>query len=767
VQSFSYPGLILNRGLCVGNLRLRTKFLLSLLAISAGLTAATLLIVSYNVRKRVRENIREDVRNSVANYQSFQAQQEESLTRSAALLANLPNVRALMTTEDEATIEDASTDVWKLSGSDLLVLANRTGNVVALRASASHLDSATAQKLLRQSLDLSESKGWWFGGGHLYEVWIQPIYFGAASQNMMVGLLAVGHEVNSHAAGEFASVASSEVAFNFEGAPVASTLNPALQSELARQTREHGQTLSGDVQEIQLGSELYLAKTVGLSPKGGPLVSLTVLKSFDKATLFLSELNHVLIGLGLFSILAGSALVFWISHTFTQPLENLVAGVRALGQGDFSYPLDTRGGDEVAEVTEAFIRMRASLENTRLEQKKLEERLRQAHKMEAVGRLAGGVAHDFNNLLTIIRGNSDLLKDREGADAFHQKCVEQIQKAAGRAVSMTRQLLAFSRMQVLQPRVIDLNGVVGEMGKMLPRLIGEHIEYAFAPDPKLAAVKADPGQIEQVILNLAVNARDAMPMGGKLSVLTANVSMDKVEAAKRPPMTPGPYILLSVTDTGHGMDDITKAHIFEPFFTTKEVGKGTGLGLATVYGVVKQSGGFIWVDSSPGVGTTFEIYLPQVEGKAVSIDLEEKPSAIPGGSETVLVVEDEAGVRELACQFLRVKGYNVLEAGGGPDALEVARRYQGAIHLLLSDMVMPKMSGGDLAARLKEIRPEIRIAFMSGYSEFSSGDVGKSFPDAPVLQKPFSPTSLVEIVREALTRPLATPSRAGSELQVT
>jgi len=332
---------------------------------------------------------------------------------------------------------------------------------------------------------------------------------------------------------------------------------------------------------------------------------------------------------------------------------------------------------------------------------------------------------------------------------------------------MTRQLLAFSRMQVLQPRVIDLNGVVGEMGKMLPRLIGEHIEYTFTPDQKLATVKADPGQIEQVILNLAVNARDAMPMGGKLSVLTANVLMDGAEAAKRPPMTPGPYILLSVTDTGHGMDDATKAHIFEPFFTTKEVGKGTGLGLATVYGVVKQSGGFIWVDSSPGVGTTFEIYLPQVEGKAVNVDLEEKPSAIPGGSETVLVVEDEAGVRELACQFLRVKGYNVLEAGGGPDALEVARRYQGVIHLLLSDMVMPKMSGDDLAARLKEIRPEIRIAFMSGYSEFSRGDVGKGFPDAPVLQKPFSPTSLIEIVREALTRPLGAPSRAGSELQVT
>jgi signal transduction histidine kinase len=740
---------------------------MSLLAISAGLTAATLLIVSYSVRKRVRENIREDVRNSVTNYQSFQAQQEEALTRSAALLANLPNVRALMTTEDAATIEDASADVWKLSGSDLLVLANRTGNVVALRASVSGFDSGTAQRLLRQSLDRSESKSWWFGGGHLYEVRIQPIYFGSPSQDMTVGLLAVGHEVNQRAAKEFASVASSEVAFNFEGAPVASTLSPALQSELARQIHDHAQSPSGDTQEIQLGSELYLAKTVNLSPEGGPLVSLTVLKSFDKATLFLGELNRVLMGLGLFSILAGSALVFWISHTYTKPLAGLVAGVRALGQGDFSYPLDTRGGDEVAEVTDAFIRMRASLESTQQEQKQLEERLRQAHKMEAVGRLAGGVAHDFNNLLTIIRGNSDLLKDREGSDAFHQKCVEQIQRASGRAVSMTRQLLAFSRMQVLQPRVIDLNGVVSELGKMIPRLIGEHIEYSFTPEPKLASVKADPGQIEQVILNLAANARDAMPRGGKLSVLTANVSVDEGEAVKRQPMTTGRYILLSVSDTGHGMDEATKTHIFEPFFTTKELGKGTGLGLATVYGIVKQSGGFIWVDSSPGAGTRFEIYLPQAVGKAVNANPEEKNSPIPRGSETVLVVEDESGVRELACQFLRVKGYNVLEAEGGHAALDVAQRYPGAIHLLLSDMVMPRMSGDELAAQLRAIRPEIRIAFMSGYSEFSRGDLGKGFPEAPVLQKPFSPASLVEIVREALVRPLATPAREDSELHVT
>jgi CheY-like chemotaxis protein len=232
-------------------------------------------------------------------------------------------------------------------------------------------------------------------------------------------------------------------------------------------------------------------------------------------------------------------------------------------------------------------------------------------------------------------------------------------------------------------------------------------------------------------------------------------------------MTPGQYVLLAVTDTGQGMDEATKAHIFEPFFTTKEIGKGTGLGLATVYGVVKQSGGFIWVDSSPGAGTTFEIYLPQATGKAASAEPDEKPSTISGGSETVLVVEDEAGVRELACQFLRVKGYDVLEAAGGMQALDIARSHAGTIHLLLSDMVMPKMSGGELAKRLKAIRPEIRIAFMSGYSEFSRGDLGKGFPEAPVLQKPFSPASLVEIVRDTLSRPVAPATPEGRELHVT
>ena len=752
----------------LNKISLRTKFLLSLVAICTGLTVAALMIVDYGVGQRVRENLGEDLRNSLNTYQSFESQREETLTRSASLLANLPNVRALMSTEDAATIEDASADLWKLSGSDLLVLATRKGDVAAVRTRGSVLDRGTAETLLRNSLDRHQSENWWFSDGRLYEVWIQPVYFGESSRDMMTGLLAVGHEINQASAKDLAAIAPSEVAFTFEGAPVAGTLSRAQQAELASRIRGASQNSSDRAQELRLGSERYLARTVKLSPDGGPAVSLTVLKSLDQAAAILGQLNRGLILLGLLSVPLGSALVFWISNTYLRLLAGLVEAARALGQGDFTYPLDTRGGDEVSEVTDAFIRMRAGLESTQQEHKKLEERLRQAHKMEAVGRLAGGVAHDFNNLLTVIRGNSDLLKDREGADAFHQKCVDQIQKAAGRAVTMTRQLLAFSRMQVLQPRLMDVNTVVVEMGKMLPRLIGEHIEYSFHPDSQLATVKADPGQIEQVILNLAVNARDAMPRGGKLTVKTANVSMDEAEAAKRPPMTAGQYVLLSVSDTGHGMDELTKAHIFEPFFTTKDVGKGTGLGLATVYGVVKQSGGFIWVETCPGAGTTFEIYLPQALGKAASAELEESPSAIHGGTETVLVVEDEVAVRELACQFLRAKGYNVLEADGGIGALIVSRSFPGTIHLLLSDMVMPKMSGGELAVQLRSVRPQIRIAFMSGYSEFSRGDLGKEFPDAPMLQKPFSPASLVEIVREALAQPLpeSEPAREPGALQI-
>jgi signal transduction histidine kinase/CheY-like chemotaxis protein len=731
----------------VRSIRLRTKFLFSLLAISAMLTTATLLIVSHVVQMRMRDNLRADLRNSAGTFQVFEKQRDDAFTSSAKLLANLPNVKALMDT-DARTIQDASEEPYRQSGADLLVMANRSGEVDGLRNSDSSLTPQVTQELLRGSLARGENRDWWYGGGHLYQIWMQKIYSGQASNETLIGFLVLGARIDDKAVKDFSAIASSEVAFFQGNAPVASTIRGLEGWDLL--SRFRAGAAAGNPAEIQLGSERYVASALNLS--NDPAVTLVIFKSFDKATAFLSQLNHVLIALGLFSLIVGSVLVFVISDTFTRPLSNLVSGVRALESGDYSYPLSTARRDEVAEVTIAFDRMRASLQKTQADQKDLESRLRQAHKMEAVGRLAGGVAHDFNNLLTIIGGNSDLLLDRAGVDDFHRRCVEQIQKAARRAVSMTRQLLAFSRMQVLQPQVLDLNGIVADMGKMLPRLIGEHIEYAFIPDPKLAAVKADPGQIEQVLMNLAVNARDAMPNGGTLTVRTDNILMSKAEAAKRPPMEAGDYVRLCVTDTGHGMDEKTKAHIFEPFFTTKDVGKGTGLGLATVYGVVKQSGGFIWVESAPGKGATFEIYLPLGSGPVMRVDAEPRLSAAPGGHETVLVVEDEPDVLELACRFLRVKGYRVLEAKDGLEALDVAAGHVGTIHAVVTDMVMPRMGGADLIRSLKKKRPEIFVIFMTGYSEYLKGDLCDVFPDSLILQKPFSPASLVGIVREALAK---------------
>jgi signal transduction histidine kinase/CheY-like chemotaxis protein len=732
----------------VRSVRLRTKFLLSLLAISAMLTAATLLIVSNVVKMRVRDNLRTDLRNSVGTFQAFEKQRDDTLTRSARLLANLPTVKELATTNDSLTIQDASADMYRQSGADVLVMADRTGMIEGLLDSDAGLTKDTAQTLLRASIARGDSEDWWYSDGKLYQVWIQQIYFGGEEASTAIGLLILGDRIDDKAAKEFSSVAASEVAFFRDKTPVASTLPNAGTQDW--ETQLQAIAAASRPTEIQIGSERYTAAALSLS--SNPQVTLVVFKSFDKATAFLRQLNRVLLSVGIFSLLVGSGLVFLISHTFTKPLSNLVSGVKALETGDYSYPLNTSEGDEVAQVTIAFDRMRTSLQKTQADQRDLEGRLRQAHKMEAVGRLAGGVAHDFNNLLTIIGGNSDLLLDRVGTDDFQRRCVEQIQKAARRAVSMTRQLLAFSRMQVLQPQVLDLNGVVADMGKMLPRLIGEHIEYVFTPDPKLAAVKADAGQIEQVLMNLAVNARDAMPNGGTLTVRTNNVEISQGEAAKRPPMTAGHYVRLCVSDTGQGMDEQTKTHIFEPFFTTKEVGKGTGLGLATVYGVVKQSGGFIWVESAPGQGATFEIYLPLAAGPVMRVEPEQKLSASPAGHETILIVEDEPDVRELACRFLRVKGYRVLEAKDGLEAMGVAAGHQGTIHAVVTDMVMPRMGGADLIRNLKKTRPDILVIFMTGYSEYLKGDLCDVFPGSLILQKPFSPATLVGIVREALAK---------------
>ena len=385
------------------------------------------------------------------------------------------------------------------------------------------------------------------------------------------------------------------------------------------------------------------------------------------------------------------------------------------------------------------------------ERKQLEEQYRQAQKMEAVGRLSGGIAHDFNNLLGVIIGYSEVLEERLGENRPLRKNAEEIKKAGRRATNLTRQLLAFSRQQMLNPAVLDLNVVVADIEKMLRRLIGEDIELNAKLAARLGRVRADQGQIEQVLMNLAVNARDAMPEGGKLTIETANVELDENYARQHPAVVPGFYVLLAVTDTGTGMDAETQAHIFEPFFTTKEMGKGTGLGLATVYGVVKQSDGYIWVDSEPGQGTAFKIYLPQV-GEPVRPE-EALANASEGPlpvTETVLVVEDEDSLRELAHLFLSDAGYRVLDASSPARAAEIGRGHRGPIHLLLSDVVMPGMSGPELARGLTALRPEMRVLFMSGYTGDSINRRGLLDTGMRMLQKPFARDALLRSVREAL-----------------
>ena len=385
------------------------------------------------------------------------------------------------------------------------------------------------------------------------------------------------------------------------------------------------------------------------------------------------------------------------------------------------------------------------------EWRELEKQFRQAQKMEAVGRLAGGIAHDFNNLLTVIKGNGDILLGLVEQGGLQRRSVEQLRKAADRAASLTRQLLAFSRMQVLQPKVLDLNAVIEDLGKMLPRLISEDIELVFAPGKALGLVKADPGQIEQVILNLAVNARDAMPNGGKLVIETRNFTMGDEYSRRHPPASPGEYVMLAVNDTGHGMDLETQSHIFEPFFTTKEQGKGTGLGLATVYGIVKQSGGFIWVYSEPGLGTAFKIYLPRVDKPVELAEPTKNTDGAVHGTETILLAEDEDDLRELVGEFLRKNGYTVLETRNGFEALHVAEHHDGPIHLLMTDVVMPKMGGWKLAERLITVRPALKVVYLSGYSEYSAAPDDSSKWRASFVQKPFAMDALARKIREVLS----------------
>jgi nitrogen-specific signal transduction histidine kinase/ActR/RegA family two-component response regulator len=381
--------------------------------------------------------------------------------------------------------------------------------------------------------------------------------------------------------------------------------------------------------------------------------------------------------------------------------------------------------------------------------RQLEDQLRQAQKMEAVGMLAGGVAHDFNNLLTIITGYSQLILNNLRPNDPNRHSAEQIMKAGERAAALTKQLLAFSRRQVLQPRVIDLNKLVSGLTIMLQRLIGEDIDLRLVLQPELGTVSADPGQIEQVIMNLVVNARDAMPKGGVLTIETNHVPLDEHYTNRHISVKPGAYIMLAVSDNGGGMDSATQARLFEPFFTTKSAGRGTGLGLSTVFGIVKQSGGSVDVYSEVGRGTTVKVYLPRVD-QPVVVEPEKKARPAVRGAETILVVEDDEMVRTLVRETLEREGYKLLEAPGPLEARSVADTFRGPIQLMITDVVMPKVSGRELATQMNKARPDMKILYMSGYTDNAVLASGILQKEVAFLQKPFTPAALSEKVREVL-----------------
>jgi two-component system, cell cycle sensor histidine kinase and response regulator CckA len=403
-----------------------------------------------------------------------------------------------------------------------------------------------------------------------------------------------------------------------------------------------------------------------------------------------------------------------------------------------------------ARARRAHCRARDELRESEAALRKSEDQLRQAQKMEAIGRLAGGVAHDFNNMLSVVLSYTGIILADMKADDPLRPDLEEIRKAGERAADLTRQLLAFSHQQVVLPKVVDLNQIVGGIEKMVGRLLGADVEVTLLPAPRLGKVRVDPGHLEQIIMNLVVNARDAMPHGGKLTIQTNNTDLDAHYATEHLGVAAGPHVMLAVTDTGIGMDKETQAQIFEPFFTTKEKGKGTGLGLSIVFGIVKQNGGHIWLYSEPGRGSTFKIYLPRTDAMAETISSRPPAAQKAGGSETILLVEDDEQVRVVARGILRRSSYTVLEAPGAGEALLVVEEYKARISLLVTDVVMPRMSGPELAARVRASRPDIKVLFMSGYTDEAIIQHGIRDSGVIFLQKPITPETLAAKVREAL-----------------
>lgn len=569
-------------------LRLRTKFLFSLVIISAVLTAVALLIVQRRARQQASDVTYAAMHNSLTTFQNFQRHREQTLERSAELLADLPTMRALMTTRDEATIQDGSTGPWRLAGSDLLVLADRTGKLMALQTSTAGFTRAAARESLERTLQKGESRDWWFGGGHLYEVFLRPIYFGPAANDTMLGVLAVGYEIDDRLAGDIGRIASSHVAFRYGDEIVVSTLSPGQQTQLAKIAPDITARADSRPVVIQLGRERFLAASVAVPPGGAPAVGLTVLESYDQATAFLSSLNRLLLGVGIAAVLLGSIFIFFISRTFTRPLEELVSGVRALEKRDFDYPLHPRGGDEAAELTRAFDRMRASL-------KKTQEELLHAERLATIGRMASSISHDLRHPLTAILAYAEFLSEGNLDDPQRKDLYQEIRVAVNQMTDLIGSLLEFSRardaLQMVYGNVENTLKNAMQIVRAQPGFRRVNITLTCEGPTE---GWFDPKKLQRVFQNLLLNACEAVPPDtGRIEVRTRQTAQG---------------LEIQIVDNGPGIPEPIRDQLFRPFVSYGKT-HGTGLGLAVVQKIVQDHGGNVRAQSS-GEGATFELVLP-------------------------------------------------------------------------------------------------------------------------------------------------------------
>jgi len=573
----------------MARIRLRTKFLVSLIFTTTALTFATLYIVQSYLRKHARQEIHQALYNSVITFQHFEQQRQATLAQSAGVMADLPSLRALMTTHHRPTIQDAATGFWQLAGCDLFLLADPSGKVMALHTSTSGFDQKAAQASLAGTLRSERSRDWWFGGGHLYEVFLQPIFFGSPQENNPLGVLAMGFEVDDRLARVVAQIASSQVAFRYGKDIVVSTLSPKQRAELASHDVRFTSLKSLDSQEFLLGNERYLATTLELAPRGARDVSLTVLKSFDAATNFLRDLNHLLLAVGFVAVLAGGWLIFLISHTFTKPLASLVAGVHALGKGDFTYPLNVRSNDELGEVTVAFDGMRKSLQKTQRE-------LLHAERLATIGRTASSISHDLRHPLTAVLAYAELLAESKGDDQQRNSLYQEIRHAVNRMTELISSLLEFSKAQ----EALQLTH--GDIFEALQRSIGTiRMRPEFSKvDIRLSRDGTTQGwfdfkKLDRAFHNLLQNACEAVCNGaGKIDVRATRLN-DHIE--------------ITIADNGPGIPDSVGDDVFLPFVTYGKDG-GTGLGLAVVQKIARDHGGDVKIESTGPAGTTIKLSLP-------------------------------------------------------------------------------------------------------------------------------------------------------------